>query len=284
MFWRLFLTYLALVVTAVGLVGAIVLRRTEGEAIFFGLAREVLTAAVAIVAISTVPAYLLARQFTRPLIELARGANRLADGDLGHKIHAVEGREFTALARTFNDMGSRLSLTFDQLARDREQLITILSGMVEGVVAFDNEERVLFANDRAAALLEFDATAIGRKLWEVTRQRAVQEIAEKALQGAGPYREELDWKGPGGEEPRRVRVASAGAEFAGRGDGAARHHGATAARTAAPGLRRERVPRIEDAAGRDSIEHRGAAGRRGRRPRCARAVPRTGEARGRPAR
>lgn len=197
MFWRLFLTYLALVVTAVGMVGAIVLRRTEGEAIFNGLARDVIIAAIAIVAISVIPALFLARQFTRPLNELARGANRLAEGDLGHKIHAVEGREFNALARTFNDMGNRLSITFDQLARDREQLLTILSGMVEGVVAFDNEERVLFANDRAAALLEFDASAIGRKLWEVTRQRAVQDVAEKALQGAGPYREELDWKGPG---------------------------------------------------------------------------------------
>jgi two-component system, OmpR family, phosphate regulon sensor histidine kinase PhoR len=197
MFWRLFLTYLALVVAAVGLIGLIVLRRTEGEAVFFGLAREVLAAVVGIAVLSSIPAYFLARQFTRPLTELTRSANRLAEGDLGHRIPDVEGGEFAALARTFNDMGGRLALTFDQLARDREQLRTILSGMVEGVVAFDNDERVLFANDRAVALLEFDATAIGRKLWEATRQRAVQEIAEKALRGGGPCRQELDWKGPG---------------------------------------------------------------------------------------
>lgn len=197
MFWRLFLTYIALVIAAVGLVGIIVLRRTEGEEIFFGLARDVIIAAIGIVALSIIPAYLLARQFTRPLTELARSADRLAEGDLSHRILAIEDGEFGALARSFNTMGGRLALTFDQIARDREQLRTILSGMVEGVVAFDNEERVLFANDRAAALLEFDASAIGRKLWEVTRQRAVQEVAEKALQGAGPYREELDWKGPG---------------------------------------------------------------------------------------
>ena len=197
MFWRLFLTYLAFVVAAVGLVGLIVLRRTEDEAMFFGLANEVLTAAFAIVVLALVPSYLLARQLTRPLSELAREADRLAEGDLGHRIPADAGGEFAALARAFNDMGGRLAVTFDQIARDREQLRTILSGMVEGVVAFDNEERVLFANDRGAALLEFDETAIGRKLWEATRQRSVQEIAEKALRGDGPCRQELDWKGPG---------------------------------------------------------------------------------------
>jgi two-component system, OmpR family, phosphate regulon sensor histidine kinase PhoR len=165
--------------------------------VFFGLAREVLAAAAGIALLAMIPAYFLARQFTRPLTELTVSANRLAEGDLDHRIPAVEGGEFAALARTFNDMGGRLAFTFDQLARDREQLRTILSGMVEGVVAFDNDERVLFANDRAAALLEFDSTAIGRKLWEATRQRAVQEIAEKALRGDGPCRQELDWKGPG---------------------------------------------------------------------------------------
>ncbi len=197
MFWRLFFTYLAFVVAAVGPIAAIVLRRAGGAAHVDGLAGEVVAAAVGVAALALAPAYLLARRLARPLDELTRGADRLADGDLAHRIPADAGGEFAALARAFNDMGDRLAITFDQIARDREQLRTILSGMVEGVVAFDNDERVLFANDRGAALLEFDEAAVGRKLWEATRQRAVQEIAEKALRGSGPCRQELDWKGPG---------------------------------------------------------------------------------------
>ncbi|OWK46537.1 sensor histidine kinase [Fimbriiglobus ruber] len=93
-------------------------------------------------------------------------------------------------------MTDRLAESFAQVDRDRKQLRTILSGMVEGVVALDNEMRVLFANERATQLLESAQDQIvGRKLWEVTRQRAVQQAAEKALAGAGPYREELDWTG-----------------------------------------------------------------------------------------
>ncbi len=195
MFWRLFLTYLLLVATAVLLVGVLVLQRAEH--LFWELAGDVATAAAVSVALSVPTAYLLARRFTRPLVELTAGAGRIAEGDFGHKIRPAGSREIATLARSFNAMTDRLAATFAQVARDREQLRTILSGMVEGVVAFDNEQRVLFANDRAAQLLEFPPDqAVGRKLWEVTRQRAVQEAADKALKGTGPHRAELDWKGP----------------------------------------------------------------------------------------
>jgi two-component system phosphate regulon sensor histidine kinase PhoR len=195
MFWRLFLTYLLLVATAALLVGVLVLQRADDP---WDLVRDVATAAAIIVALSVPTAYLLARRFTRPLDELTDGAKRLAEGGLGHKLHAAGGREVRALAQSLNAMTDRLAATFAELAHDREQLRTILSGMVEGVVAFDSDQRVLFANDRAAQLLEFPPEqAVGRRLWEVTRQRAVQEAADKALKGAGPVREELDWKGPG---------------------------------------------------------------------------------------
>lgn len=197
MFWRLFLTYLLLVTMAVGLVGIVILRRNEGRDLFVGLARDVVTATALIAAISAIPAYMLARRFTRPLNALTHGAERLAEGDLGHTILVHGSKEFTALARTFNSMSDRLAATFDQLDRDRQQLRTILSGMVEGVVAIDNNQRILFANDRAGALLEFvPKAAVGRKIWEVTRQRKIQEVVDLTLRDAGPHREELEWKGP----------------------------------------------------------------------------------------
>ena len=69
--------------------------------------------------------------------------------------------------------------------------------MVEGVIAVDGEQRVLFANERAAQFLEFEAeTAVGRKLWQVLRQRPVQEVMRKALTTSQPHFEQLVWNGP----------------------------------------------------------------------------------------
>ena len=196
MFIRLFLTYLLLVILAVAAVGMLILQRADGSALFFELGKQVVVAVVVIAFVAVIPAYVLARRFTRPLDELTTGARRLAAGEFDHKIHVSGSRELSTLARVFNTMTDHLAETFQQLERDREQLRTILSGMVEGVVAIDNDQVVLFANDRAGVLLDFvPSQAVNRKFWEVTRQRAVRELVERALADDGPHREELDWKG-----------------------------------------------------------------------------------------
>ena len=161
MFWRLFVTYLFLVVTAVGLVGLLVYQRDR--ALFADLVGQVGLGVPLVLVAAAAMAYLLAGMFARPMDELSEGARRLADGDRGHKIRVSGGREHAALAETFNTMSDRLAGTFAQLEHDREQLRTILSGMVEGVIAVDEGRWVLFANDRAGRLLGFPAPSpVGR--------------------------------------------------------------------------------------------------------------------------
>jgi two-component system phosphate regulon sensor histidine kinase PhoR len=195
MFWRLFLTYLLLVVTAIGLVGVVIYKRAEH--IFFDLANDVAVTVVLVVIAAVAAAFALARRFARPFDELTDGARRLAEGDFGHKIRVYGGHQHSELAETFNAMSSRLAAMFDLLEHDKEQLRAILSGMVEGVIAIDVDQRVLFANDRAGALLGFDPNAaVKRQLCDLTHQQAFRDIVGRALSGTEPCREELEWKGP----------------------------------------------------------------------------------------
>jgi two-component system phosphate regulon sensor histidine kinase PhoR len=137
----------------------------------------------------------LARRMVR-LQELRRGAERIAAGEYGHRVYAGPADEIGVVARSFNQMSEHLASQFAQVEEDRRQLRAILSGMVEGVVALDADQRVLFVNDRAVQLLEFQAQpAIGRKFYEVFRQRALHEIARRALTESEPFREELSWNG-----------------------------------------------------------------------------------------
>lgn len=195
MFWRLFGTYLLLVFAAVGLVGAVIYQRAEP--LFYELARDVSVAVLLVVLTAVAASYLLAHRLARPLDELTEGARRIADGDFGHEIRVSGGTEHTALAQTFNTMSARLAATFDLLEHDREQLRAILSGMVEGVIAIDDDRGVLFANDRAGMFLGFDPAAAGKcPLPDLTPQLAFNEIVEKGLAAPGPYREELELRGP----------------------------------------------------------------------------------------
>lgn len=195
MFWRLFLTQLLLIIAAVGLIGAVIYQRAQH--IFYDLAREVALTVAMIVVVMVGVSYAIVRLFTKPLDELTDGARRLAEGDFGYKIRVSGGREHSTLAETFNAMSGRLASMFDLLEHDREQLRAILSGMVEGVIAIDDKQGILFANDRAGALLGFDSSAaVGRRLSDFIFQPGFREIVEKGLAGTEPYREELEWKGP----------------------------------------------------------------------------------------
>jgi two-component system phosphate regulon sensor histidine kinase PhoR len=141
--------------------------------------------------------FALARRINQPVEELTAGAERIAAGGYGHKVYGAGRGKLGMLARMFNHMSDRLAFQFAQLEEDREQLRTILSGMVEGVIALDGDRRILFVNDRAAQLLGFPAQVPpGRKLGEVVRQRALQQIARRALAEPEPIQEELTWTGP----------------------------------------------------------------------------------------
>jgi two-component system phosphate regulon sensor histidine kinase PhoR len=138
----------------------------------------------------------LARRIAQPLQELTDRAARIATGDYGQKVYLSGSDEVGTLAKTFNHMSERLQSQFSQLAEDREQLRTILSSMVEGVIALDPGQRILFANERAGELLGFQTqSAVGRKLWEVVRQRALQDIVRKSLETQAPCASEVNWEG-----------------------------------------------------------------------------------------
>src|SRR5262245_6617993 len=184
MFLRLLFAFLA-----VGMVGA-----AAGLAV-----REAapLPVALFVALVALGPAWYFARAFVRPLGDIRRGAERIARGEHGQHVHGGGWREVRDLAHAFNEMSDRLAEQIDRLEAERWQLRTVLGGMVEGVVAIGPGQRVLFANDAAGRLLEFDPAAVtGRPLYEVSRQPAVQAVLERAAKTREPQREEVEFQQP----------------------------------------------------------------------------------------
>jgi two-component system phosphate regulon sensor histidine kinase PhoR len=173
---------------------ALPLEQVEQE--IAGLTRIVWSAAGGAALVALALAFWLARRTVGPLHELTEAAEQIAGGGYGHKVYATGHDEIAALARTFNHMSAQLALQFARVEEDRQQLRAILSGMVEGVIALGGDERILFANERAAELLEFQVrTAVGRRLWEVVRVRGLQDVVRNALARGQPQHQELKWNG-----------------------------------------------------------------------------------------
>lgn len=163
-----------------------------------GRVRALIALTAAVTALLTLlSAYWLARAIARPVRRLTDAAGRLAAGGYGERLQAESNDELGRLTVAFNDMSERLALQFRQLEEDRARLRTVLGGMVEGVVALDGEQRVLFANERACALLDFTlADALGQPLGQVVRLRPLHELLRGPPPGKGFERHELSWPGP----------------------------------------------------------------------------------------
>ncbi len=138
----------------------------------------------------------LTGRWRRTLGRLSAAANKLGEGNAGQRVFGEGQDEIAEGVSAFNRMSERLDARIARLEEDRQQLRTILSGMVEGVVALDADQRILYANERATQLLGLPWQApVGRRLWEVVRQRPLLDVVQRALDSSEPQREELGWSG-----------------------------------------------------------------------------------------
>ena len=121
----------------------------------------VATAAGTIVALAL--GYWLARGVQRSLSEITNAAQSLTCGDFSARVKKITDDEFGILGLTLNLLGEEISERMAALSQERTQLAALFSGMVEGIVAIGDEDRVLFANGAADRLLKTSASSSRHK-------------------------------------------------------------------------------------------------------------------------
>jgi two-component system phosphate regulon sensor histidine kinase PhoR len=137
--------------------------------------------------IAAIVSLLISRQYSRPLEEMKEGAARYARGELEHRLTLPDSEEIAGLAEAMNSMAEQLSNRIDTIRSQRRELETVLSSMLEGLVAIDNEERIISINQAAASWFEVEnETAQGRNLQEIIRNQALQKFVTDALQNGEP--------------------------------------------------------------------------------------------------
>jgi two-component system phosphate regulon sensor histidine kinase PhoR len=123
-----------------------------------------------------------ARSLVRPLEILKTGAERIAQGDLSHRVPVGNIREIAAVAVSLNCMAASLEEKLRDLTTQGNEREAILSSMTEGVLAVDSQERLIRINEAAAKLLEIDAAqAPGRMLQEVVRNHDLHVLVSNVL-------------------------------------------------------------------------------------------------------
>lgn len=125
--------------------------------------------------------YFVAIRIVQPVTTLTNAAEAIAGGDYQHRVYLEARDEFGALAESFNRMSDQFVAREAQQREISQRLTTVLEGMSEGVLALDDQQRIVLANAAAGHLLEISpAELIGRNLLEVVRNHSLHQAIAHA--------------------------------------------------------------------------------------------------------
>jgi len=164
----------------------------------------ILMVILAITAVSIPAAVFISLRFSRnlmrPLIEISKGAKRLADGNYGERIVQVSDDEIGQIASSLNALSGRLRHTIGNLRRERDMLDMMMNGINEGIIAVDWYMQTVHCNDSFLQMLEME-----RRPKDVDETSEYGQILKKTMKSNET--EKIFWTDPSGNRLRAVASA-----------------------------------------------------------------------------
>ncbi len=197
MFWKVFSVYAALSLgTAIAFVVIFTLSLDDPAAV----RTRLWSTAAGISLLALVITYIVVGRIIRPLQTLTEAAQQIVQGELPDEVSVNSRSEIGTLASVFNTMSRELSARIRDLEVQRhqsetnhQQLETVLGAMYEGVIAVDQDERILFANMAAVRLMDLKPVSmLGRPIWEAVRHQNLSELIHSAMHHGGLKKMELE--------------------------------------------------------------------------------------------
>jgi two-component system, OmpR family, phosphate regulon sensor histidine kinase PhoR len=132
------------------------------------------------------------RRIIHPLEEIKKGARAFAGGDLSNRLTVPDTEELSELARSLNQMARNLDSQIQESLNRQRELEAVHASMQEGVIAIDNEERIITINAAAAKIFNFSPASLkGRNILEVARNFELQNFIRKALATPAPVEDDI---------------------------------------------------------------------------------------------
>ena len=137
--------------------------------------------------IGTILAMIIALRITNtisePIQELMKAAKDISKGKLSRRVYVDTIDEIGMLSRTFNYMSIQLEDQVRELKDRTLKLESILSSMIEGIIAIDKDFNIMLINPVSIMLFDIDKDeVIGKPVLEVVRNPQIYNILEASIQ------------------------------------------------------------------------------------------------------
>ncbi|WP_432362718.1 cell wall metabolism sensor histidine kinase WalK [Sporosarcina sp. UB5] len=115
---------------------------------------QILAGGVAVsLTITIIIGIFIARTFTRPISDMRRQAQAMAQGNFSRKVHVYGNDEMGQLAIAFNHLTNQLQESQSTTESEQRKLASVLENMTDGVISTDRKGRVSLINDSALMML-----------------------------------------------------------------------------------------------------------------------------------
>jgi two-component system phosphate regulon sensor histidine kinase PhoR len=158
--------------------------------LFSSLRKNIWRIVLLITFVSLFAAFLFSRSLSNPIRELSNASRQIASGDFNAKVFLKKRDELRELAESFNFMTEEMKTLFAELSRQKEELNTIISSIVEGLLALDKEGKILLSNESFKNIVQ-SGPVEGKYYWEVVRKPEFGELIKKVQKEKKNYTEEI---------------------------------------------------------------------------------------------
>jgi len=154
--------------------------------------RKIMYGGIIIAILAAIVSLIVSRRISKPIVNLKKGAESFIRGDFQYRMPLSNIEEIMGLYDSMKHMAVELHKRINTITRQRNEIEVILYSMVEGVIAVDNEERIIRMNKAAAEMLEASlSTAKNRSVQEVVRNSAFQNFVKESLSSGDPVEKEI---------------------------------------------------------------------------------------------
>ena len=106
----------------------------------------------------------LVKVIVYPIKELEKVTAKIASGNLNKRAVVGSYDEIGVLAQTFNNMADQLEIKINDSLDKQNKLEAILESMESGVIAVDNNEKIILSNPYSKKLFDLEGDVIGKKI------------------------------------------------------------------------------------------------------------------------
>jgi two-component system phosphate regulon sensor histidine kinase PhoR len=160
---------------------------TAFQTVVRALIWQIALGAIVVFVLAGILTLVLSERVSRPIREMAHGAQRYGLGDFSQKIRPPDTVELASLSEALNRMAVDLDLKIREIMIQRNEQQAILASMTQGVICVDSDERILFVNRTAQELLRIKGEgAKGRLLQACVRSSEIQRFVQQVLSSDQP--------------------------------------------------------------------------------------------------